>query len=792
MVNALTGRNVNLYKKLKQEMDNAQEIKIIVSFLRESGVKLIISDLKKQALKGTDIKIITSKYLNITEPSALYLLKKELGNLVNLRFYNKEDIAFHPKAYFIKKENNKILFIGSSNISASALTSGIEWNYELFDKNDQKAYQEFEGEFDRIYEKETNIVDNEELKKYTKSWKKPQVLTVVSDKLLKQKEKPEPRGAQIEALYELELARQEGINKGMVVGATGIGKTFIAAFDSIEFNKILFLAHREEILKQANKTFKKIKPDIKTGFFKGEKKENEKDIIFASVQTIRKQKYLNKYFNPDTFNYIIVDEFHHAAAESYINVIEYFEPDFLLGLTATPYRMDNKDIYEICNDNVIYEIDMKDAINRDLLVPFKYYGIYDDQVDYDNIDYVNGKYNTKDLEKKLSTHKRANLILKHYKNLAGDKTLGFCTSIKHAKYMAEKFNENNIKAVCVHSSSKKDKYSMKRNQAIKKLENGIIDVIFAVDIFNEGVDVPSLNTVLFLRPTESYVVFLQQLGRGLRKDEGKDYLKVLDFIGNYKRAHYIPYLLSGENPMEQKDKDYSKIDEFDFPENCYINFDLKAIDLFKEMAKSDPLIKRMEDEYFRLKNYLNRRPLRKDIYDGVDIDIREYLKGKYTDKKGYLRYLESINELNTVEKTWLNTIVEEFLIELENTRMSKAYKIPVLLSLIENGQLKMAVNIEKVGETYMDFYKNSKLHQKDFNNKKHKNWESWDKDKYIKEVLKNPVKFLSKRKFFIHDEINNKFRLHQEIEPFISEELSKHYIDILKYRENRYFERRFK
>jgi len=259
MVNALTGRNVNLYKKLKQEMDNAQEIKIIVSFLRESGVKLIISDLKKQALKGTDIKIITSKYLNITEPSALYLLKKELGNLVNLRFYNKEDIAFHPKAYFIKKENNKILFIGSSNISASALTSGIEWNYELFDKNDQKAYQEFEGEFDRIYEKETNIIDNEELKKYTKSWKKPQVLTVISDKLLKQKEKPEPRGAQIEALYELNLARQEGINKGMVVGATGIGKTFIAAFDSLDFDKILFLAHREEILKQAETTFKKTK-----------------------------------------------------------------------------------------------------------------------------------------------------------------------------------------------------------------------------------------------------------------------------------------------------------------------------------------------------------------------------------------------------------------------------------------------------------------------------------------------------------------------------------------------------
>ncbi|MDZ7672897.1 MAG: helicase-related protein [Halanaerobiales bacterium] len=327
--------------------------------------------------------------------------------------------------------------------------------------------------------------------------------------------------------------------------------------------------------------------------------------------------------------------------------------------------------------------------------------------------------------KQLNTHKRTNLILKHYKNLADKKTLGFCASIQHAKYMAKKFNENNIKAVCVHSASNKENFFMERNKAIQNLEDGNINVIFAVDIFNEGVDIPSLNTVLFLRPTESYTVFLQQLGRGLRKSENKDYLKVLDFIGNYKRAHYIPYLLSGENPMKKSNKDLAKIDEFDFPENCHINFDFKTIDLFKEMAKSDPLIKRMEEEYFRLKNYLGKRPLRKDIYDGVDIDIKEYLKGRYTNKKGYLRYLNSINELNNIEKKWLDTIIEDFLIELENTRMSKAYKIPVLLSLIKDNKLKMTVDVKEVGETYMNFYKYNKLHQKDFNNKKHRNWKNW-------------------------------------------------------------------
>ena len=502
------------------------------------------------------------------------------------------------------------------------------------------------------------------------------------------KEKPEPRGAQIEALYELELAREEGVSEALVSAATGVGKTYLAAFDSIDFDKILFLAHREEILNQAKDSFENIAPKKEYSFFNGEEKNPAGDIVFASVQTLRKEKYLNKYFNKDFFEYIIVDEFHHAAAESYLNVINYFEPEFLLGLTATPYRMDNKDIFEICNDNLIYELDLKDAINRDLLVPFKYYGIYDSKVDYEEIDHQNGKYNKKELEKALSTNKRADLIYDHYKKIAGERTLGFCASIEHAKYMTEYFNKQGVKAVCVHSSADKGDYFLSRNKAVSQIKNKEIDIIFAVDIFNEGVDIPSLDTVLFLRPTESYVVFLQQLGRGLRKYPGKGHLKVLDFIGNYKRAHYVPYLLSGENPMEQKDKDYSNLEEFDFPENCYINFDLQAIDLFKEMAQSDPLIKRMEDEYFRLKSYLGKRPLRKDIYDGVDIDIREYLKGKYTDKKGYLRFLDSIDELNSEEQKWLNTIIEEFLIELENTHMSKAYKIPVLLSLIDNNKLK--------------------------------------------------------------------------------------------------------
>jgi len=298
------------------------------------------------------------------------------------------------------------LYIGSSNISKSALTDGVEWNYRLVKSLSPDDFDKFEKEFDYIYKNQSDLVTDEKLKQYASIWKRPRILKKI-DKEEKEEstEKVEPRGAQIEALYELKKAREEGIDKGMVVAATGVGKTYLAAFDSLEFNRVLFLAHRKEILEQAYESFKNVRPNSNMSFFIGDRKVTEGDIVFASVQTLSKDQYLtDEYFPKDYFDYIVVDEFHHAAANTYSKIISYFKPKFLLGLTATPYRMDNRDIYEICDDNVIYEINLKDAINRDLLVPFKYYGIYDD-TDYEKIDYRNGKYDVEQLERALSTEK---------------------------------------------------------------------------------------------------------------------------------------------------------------------------------------------------------------------------------------------------------------------------------------------------------------------------------------------------------------------------------------------------
>ena len=797
LTNAITGRNNDMYNRIKDEIDSAEEIKFLVSFIRESGALLIVDDLKKAAFNGANIKILTSDYLNITEPSALYLFKDKLGNLADIRLFNMEELPFHPKAYFFKSGEMKKLYIGSSNLSYSAFSHSVEWNYKLEEENDPEAFKEFTDDFNDLFENNSVELTDQLLREYASAWKKHEIIRAVEEDEEEldthKRDEIQPRGAQHEALYELDLAREEGVEKGLVAAATGVGKTYLAAFDSLQFDKVLFVAHREEILRQARNSYRTIESDLNYSFFNGQEKNPAGDVVFASVQTLRKEKYLNKYFNPDTFEYLVVDEFHHAAADSYLNVLEYFEPEFLLGLTATPYRMDNRDIFALCNDNLIYEIDLKNAINRDLLVPFKYYGIYDSEVNYDEINISQGKYVVKELEEKLSTHKRADLVYKNYQRLGGDRTLGFCASIPHARYMADYFNsQKGVKAATVHSSSEKGDYFMDREEAVESLKNGEIEVIFAVDIFNEGVDIPALDTVLFLRPTESYVVFLQQLGRGLRKYQDKEHLKVIDFIGNYKRAHHLPYLLAGVNPIDRDYKKGERLDDLEYPENCEINIDFEAIDLFEKMKKSDPLEKRMADEYYRLKDLLGRRPLRYDIYTGSDLDIKNFIRRKYDDVKGYLRFLNDLDELTSEEEEWLGTIAEKFIIELEQTRMSKSYKMPVLMSLIQNDEVQQSVSLKTVGQSFMDFYKKNKQHQKDLNNKRHKNWRDWDLERFIKEAVRNPVKFLSKRKFFIHDEINEEFRLHNDLAPYLTDSLKRHLNDIIEFRKTLYFKRRFK
>lgn len=342
-VKSITGYNDYLYEHMQQSFKRAKKVDIIVSFLMESGVKLIVEELKLLKERQIPIRILTGNYLNITQPSALYLIKDLLGDSVDLRFFNEQNRSFHAKSYFFEYEDEKEMYIGSSNLSKSAWTDGVEWNFRITHADNPDDYNHYYKTFEDLFYNHSIIINDMELDFYSKNWKKNKIFQAVSFQKIEQEmvAEPapagnytslfEPRGAQIEALYHLKKTREEGFDKGLVVAATGIGKTYLAAFDSKDFLRVLFVAHREEILKQAGKSFKNVRHLTEVGYFMGNRKDTTQDVIFASVQSLGKADILaSNIFAPDHFDYIIIDEFHHAVAKNYQNIINYFKPRFYL------------------------------------------------------------------------------------------------------------------------------------------------------------------------------------------------------------------------------------------------------------------------------------------------------------------------------------------------------------------------------------------------------------------------------------------------------------------------------
>ena len=784
--NIFTGNNTDFYKEIKNSIENAEKIDIIVSFLMESGVKLIFNELKNSNAK---IRILTSNYLNITQPPALYLLKN-LGDKLDLRFYSNPKNSFHPKAYIFHNSENSEIYIGSSNLSKGGLTTSIEWNYHFIKSQNEKDFNYFYDEFENLFNNHSIEITDDILRQYSSTWKKPKFqVDEVKNEII------EPRGVQIEALYELNKSRNEGYTKALIVAATGIGRTYLAAFDSKEYKKILFLAHREELIKQASKSFKNIHPTKLQGFFYNKYKDTDKDITFALVQSLGKKEYLDeKYFKKDYFDYIIIDEFHHAVAKNYKNILDYFTPEFMLGLTATPERLDNKDVFALCDYNNVYEIRLKEAINKGFLVPFKYYGIYDDSIDYGNIQIKNGKYVEKDLEEKLMINKRGELVLNHYLKYSPKSSLAFCSSKNHAEYMAEYFNKHDIPSATVYSG-KQGKHTENRTEAISKLKKGELKILFTVDMFNEGVDIPSIDTVLFLRPTQSPTVFLQQLGRGLRKDKNKEYLTVLDFIGNYKKANLVPFLLS--------DTDYStktllneSVLEFEYPEDCIIDFDFQLIDLFKIQAKKELKLKdRIILEFKSTKNKIGKRPSRLDLFLRIDDNIQNAMKknSKLNLFKDYLTFLENNNELTDEEKNYINTKAHGFLKCIENTRMTKSYKIPILLAFYNKGNIKREITEEDVYKSMYEFYSSPSNAVDMLKDKKTKNYKNWSKKDYLKLAVNNPIHFLAKTDSeFFKLKNNCALSLTDDLKQYIKlDTFKKHFNDIIEYKTIIYYKSRF-
>ena len=528
---------VSLESEIRKEIESADEIQWIVSFIRFSGLRIFLQALQDFTKEGKKIKIITTTYMGATEPKAI----EELAKLPNTEIkisYNTKQERVHAKAYlFLRNTNFNTGYIGSSNISRTALTSGLEWNLKITTQEIPHVIDKFQKTFDTYW-------NDSEFELYDINTDKDKLRKAIYEEKYSKSENSfsnffdiTPHNFQKEILERLLSERAKGNFRNLVIAATGTGKTVISAFDFKQFYaqnpnaKFLFVAHREEILKQAWDTYKHILKTQNFGslWLSGHEPSNYSH-VFASIQTIS-NRLGNLKLASDFYDYIVIDEVHHIPAKSYRPLLSYFKPKILLGLTATPERMDGEDILLDFGNSISAEIRLPEAMNRKLLCPFQYFGI-SDSIDLSNVIWRKGRYDISALEKIYSEDDRRVIDILHnceryLSNLNEVCAIGFCVSKKHAQFMAMKFVEKGIKAADLTSDNSNDRVSL-----LNKLKTKEINYLFVVDMFNEGVDIPQIDTVLFLRPTDSLTIFLQQMGRGLRLHEGKECLTILDFVGN--------------------------------------------------------------------------------------------------------------------------------------------------------------------------------------------------------------------------------------------------------------------
>ncbi|MHA1747256.1 MAG: DUF3427 domain-containing protein [Promethearchaeota archaeon] len=652
----LTGaeEDPELLNELKKEITSANRVDMLVSFVRWSGLRLILDELKNFTQRKGKIRLITTCYMGASDYKAI----EELARLPNSEIKISFDTArtrLHAKAYlFYRNTGFSTAYIGSANLSRTAITSGLEWNVKISEYSEKELFKKIDGTFESYWnDHEFELFDleknGEKLKfalykeKYGSEFAKQSVPTSFHFDI-------QLYPYQQEILDNLESERIiHNKYRNLVVAATGTGKTIISAFDYKRYcqnnpkqiNRLLFIAHREEILKQSRDCFRQVLRDENFGeLWVGDYQpiDGNIDHLFVSVQTFN-AKDIEKITATDFYDFIIIDEFHHAAAKTYRTILNYYHPKILLGLTATPERMDGKDVLKYFDDRIASELRLKEAINRKLLSPFHYFGV-SDSVKLSDLKWSRGGYDKSELEELyINNLKRVELIInaleKYTSNIKDIIGIGFCVGVKHAKFMAEMFNKYGISSIDLNASSSKDV----RRKAINKLVSKEIHFIFVVDLYNEGVDIPQVNTVLFLRPTESLTVFIQQLGRGLRISKGKECLTVLDFVGrqneryNFDRKFRALLGRTRHGIKKEIENQFPHV-----PKGCFIKLEKQAQQYILENIQSS--INNVRNLTMKIRNFENQTGLQLNLQNFIeyhDLELYNIYSRTTNNKRGWNR-----------------------------------------------------------------------------------------------------------------------------------------------------------
>lgn len=699
---------------IEDELLACEQFQISVAFITMGGIAPLLMTLKELEKRGIKGEILTTNYLNFSEPKAL----EKLNDLTNitLKMYDVEaaDEGFHTKGYIFKNEEIYRIIIGSSNLTKTALTSNREWNTKVVSTEQGEMAQNIVTEFNELWNSKHALPFDEFYENYKEKYriikhqreiaKKEEVPSVEKYKL-------QPNAMQVGFITNLRKIIAAGEERALLISATGTGKTYASAFAMRElgFKRVLFLVHRGQLARQTKKSYERIfDKSISMGVVGAGHLDYDKDYVFAMVQTLNRDEHLLKY-KPDEFDCIILDEAHHSSANTYQKVMSYFKPKLWLGMTATPDKRDDdiegRNIYEIFNYQIAYEIRLQQAMEENFLCPFHYFGISDLAI-----------INEKEMKSKKLTDRDFNLLtgderVRHiieqanYYGYSGDRVKGliFCSRIDESEALSAKFNATGFRTIALNGSASEDervkafeRLAMNEEDATDEMQP--LDYIFSVEILNEGVDIVEVNQVIMLRPTESPIVFIQQLGRGLRKAEGKEYVVVLDFIGNYNNNFMIPIALSGDRTYNPDTiRKYVISGNNTIPGASTVHFDEIAKDkIFESIDKIRGMKSIIRESYITLKNRLGRVPYLLDFYENGEVDplviIREY--------KTYQAFLEAVEK-----ELYIGKITEQEMITLEylsKTILSgiRPYELEILKRFLKAENVQTDTVKSDVSEKY--------------------------------------------------------------------------------------------